>query len=114
MAPEKLIIDPLAVPVLLGMAGRVKGLVITKGIAMLGTSAFTLAFSVGVFYEQMSDMQGRFAVLEKHVEMMQHNMTEIQRSQAIMNNNMVHMTSDIEDLTAQASEIFAHKRKIRK
>ena len=110
MSPEKLIIDPMAAPVMMGMVVKIKDFVAVKAI----TVAITIAFSVGIFYSQTNAMIDRVDKFTARLEKVEQAMISLQRSQDIASNDVAHMRSDIDKLTAQFSEIIAYKAKIRR
>lgn len=114
MSPEKLLNDPNAIPFVVAMAAKGKNFIITKGLAAFGFSALTFAFSTGIFYGKMDEMHIQYKSLKQDMSNMQSIMNEMQRTQAVLNNNMVHVVEDIEGLTAQVGQLMSRQAKIRR
>ena len=110
MSPEKLIIDPVAAPFMMGMVVKIKDFVAVKALSI----AVTIAFSVGIFYSQTNAMIDRVDKFTARLEKVEQAMIYLQRSQDIASNNVAHMRSDIDKLTAQVGEMMSFKAKIRR
>lgn len=110
MSPEKMIIDPVAAPFLMGMVVKIKDWAAVKAL----TAAVVMAFSVGIFYSQTNAMIDRVDKFTTRLEKLETAMIFFQRSQDITSNNVAHIKNDIDKLTAQVGEMIAYKVKIRK
>ncbi len=112
MSPEKLIpsIDPQAAPFLFGMVVKIKDFVALKAL----TITVTFAFGVGIFYAQTNAMMAKQDEYIAKVDRLTDVVIMLQRSQAITNNNVGHIRSDIDKLTAQVSQMMAYKAKVRR
>lgn len=110
MSPEKLIIDPMAAPFMMGMVIKIKDFVAVKAL----TAAVVMAFPVGIFYSQTNTMIERVDKFTARLEKVENAMIFLQRSQDITSNNVGHIRSDIDKLTAQVGEIISYSAKIRK
>ena len=110
MSPEKIIIDPIVAPFMMGMVVKIKDFVAVKALSI----AVTIAFSVGIFYSQTNAMIDRVDKFTVRLEKVELAMIYLQRSQDIASNNVAHMRSDIDKLTAQFGEVIAYKAKLRR
>ena len=110
MSPEKMIIDPIAAPLMMGMVVKIKDFVAVKAI----TVTVTIAFSVGIFYSQTNAMIDKVDKFIVRLEKVEQAMITLQRSQDIASNNVAHMRSDIDKLTAQMDTMQTNIAKIRR
>jgi hypothetical protein len=114
MSPEKILNDPSAFPFIMAMAVKGKNFVVTKGLAAFGASAFTFAFSIGVFYGEMKQIKDDMKLMQASMVTMQSSVNNIQTAQIVTNNNMIHIVNDIEKITAQVGELMSYKAKLRR
>ena len=110
MSPEKMIIDPIAAPLMMGMVVKIKDFVAVKAI----TVTVTIAFSVGIFYSQTNAMIDKVDKFIVRLEKVEQAMIFLQRSQDITSNNVAHIRNDIDKLTVQFGEMIAYKAKLRR
>ena len=110
MSPEKMIIDPVAAPFLVGLVVKIKDFVAVKAL----TAAVVMAFSVGIFYSQTNAMIDKVDKFTARLAIIEKAMRSLQRSQDITGNNVAHLRSDIDKLTAQVGETISFKTKIRR
>ena len=110
MSPEKIIIDPIAAPFMMGMVVKIKDFVAVKAI----TVTITIAFSIGIFYSQTNAMIDKVDKFIVRLEKVEQAMITLQRSQDIASNNVAHMRSDIDKLTAQMDTMQTNIAKIRR
>ena len=110
MSPEKMIVDPIAAPFMMGMVVKIKDFVAMKAL----TAAVVLAFSVGIFYSQTNAMISKVDKFIVRLEKVENRMTSMQLSQTISSNNIAHIVNDLNKLTAQVGEILSSKTKIRR
>ncbi len=112
MSPEKLIngLDPGAAPFLFGMVVKIKDFVAVKAI----TFAVAIAFSTGIFYSQTNAMIDRVDKFTARLEKLETAMLFLQRTQDLTGNNIGHIRSDIDKLTAQVGQMMSYKAKLRK
>ena len=110
MAPDKLIVDPIAAPFVMGMVVKIKDFVAMKAL----TAAIVMAFSVGIFYSQTNAMIDKVDKFTARLEIIEQAMVLLQRSQDITGNNVAHLRNDIDKLTSQVGEVMAFKAKIRR
>ena len=118
MAPDKIVRDPVAAPFLMGMAVRTKDFAALKGVAVVVTFIITTTAGVSVFYAQTSAMinEGkafRHEVTQELVKI-KREVSSIQQSLAITNNNVGHIREDINNITSKVDEIISYKVKIRR
>jgi 2C-methyl-D-erythritol 2,4-cyclodiphosphate synthase len=112
MSPEKLIhgLDPQAAPFLFGMVVKIKDFVAVKAL----TAAVVLAFSVGIFYNQTNAMIDKVDKFIVRLEKLESAMIIFQRTQYIASNNIGHIRSDIDKLTAQMGQMHSNIAKLRR
>ncbi len=110
MSPEKLLSDPIAAPFMMGMVVKIKDFVALKAL----TITVTIAFSVGVFYTQTNAMIDRVDKFTARLEKMEKAMISMRLSQTISGNNITHIVSDINKLTAQIGQMQSSIAKIRR
>ncbi len=110
MSPEKMIIDPVAAPFLMGLVVKIKDFVAVKAL----TAAVVMAFSVGIFYSQTNTMLDKVDKFIVRLEKVEEAMVFLQRSQDITSNNVAHIRNDIDKLTARVSEMISFKAKLRR
>jgi len=109
MSPEKLLNDPHA-PLFLGMVIKLKDQVAMKAF----TVAITIAFSTGVFITQTNAMLKKQDEYIAKVEKLTEVVIMLQRSLDVTNNNVSHMSINMDKLTAQVGEMQSHMAKIRR
>ncbi|MCK5600598.1 hypothetical protein KAR91_01945 [Candidatus Pacearchaeota archaeon] len=118
MSPEKMIIDPVAAPFLMGMVVKIKDFAAIKGIAIAVTFIITTSSGMTVFYTQTSAMIHENKAFRQEVTheliSIKREIASVKQSVAITNNNVGHIRSDIDKLTAQVSEMISFKAKIRR
>lgn len=110
MSPEKIIIDPIAAPFVMGMVVKIKDFVAVKAL----TAAVVLAFSVGIFYNQTNAMIDKVDKFTARLEKIESAMIIFQRTQSITSNNIGHIRSDIDTLTAKMDTMQTNIAKIRR
>lgn len=109
MSPEKMIVDPIAAPFLMGMVVKIKDFVAMKAL----TAAVVMAFSVGIFYSQTNAMIEKVDKFTSRLEKIEEKMIFLQKTQIITINNVEHLSEDIKEVTAKVDEIISYKAKIR-
>ena len=114
MSPEKMIVDPIAAPFLMGMVVKVKDWAAVKGFVAVMSIAITTSFAVGVFYTQTNAMIARQDEYIAKVEKLTEAVIFLQRSQDITNNNVGHIRNDIDELTTQMGQMQSNIAKIRR
>ncbi|MCK5605890.1 hypothetical protein KAR91_28595 [Candidatus Pacearchaeota archaeon] len=110
MSPEKIIIDPVAAPFVMGMVVKIKDFVVLKAL----TAAVIMAFSVGIFYNQTNALIKEQAKSTVEFEALKEEVIALRRDLAITNNNVAHIRDDMDKLTARVGEIISFRAKIRK
>ncbi len=115
MSPERQFLnDPSFAPFLIGMVVKIKDWAALKGFVAIMSITITASFSVGIFYTQTSAMivkQGEYiAKVEKLTDIV----IMLQRTQDISNNNIVHIRSDMDKLTAQMGQMQSNIAKLRR
>lgn len=110
MSPEKIIIDPVAAPFLMGMVARTKGFVVTKGMTVI----ITASMAIGAAAYKLDATEKRLAGIEQTMIAMQENMNFMKTALALTNKDIRYIIIDINKLTAQVGEMISNKAKIRK
>jgi septal ring factor EnvC (AmiA/AmiB activator) len=110
MSPEKIVMDPVVAPMLMGAVVKIKDFVVMRAL----TATVVMAFSVGIFYSQTNAMLEKVDKFTSRLEKLETAMVILQRSQDIANNNVAHMRSDIDKITAQLGEMVTYRAKLRR
>jgi hypothetical protein len=110
MSPEKMIVDPIATPFLMGMMVKVKDHVAVKAF----TVTATIAFAIGIFYTQTNAMMVKQDEYTAKVDKLTEIVMLLQRSQDLSNNNIGHIRTDMDKLTAQMGQMQTNIAKIRR
>lgn len=110
MSPEKMIIDPVAAPFVMGMVVKIKDFMVLRAL----TAAVIMAFSVGIFYSQTNALIKEQAKSTVAFEALRNDVIALRRDLAITNNNVAHIRNDIDKLTAKVGEIVSFRAKIRR
>jgi peptidoglycan hydrolase CwlO-like protein len=109
MSPEKLLNDPHA-PLFLGMVVKLKDHIVMKAF----TVAITIAFATGVFITQTNAMMEKQDEYILKVEKLTEIVVLLQRSLDVTNNNVGHIITNMDKMTAQIGEMQANVAKIRR
>ena len=110
MSPEKIIVDPVAAPLIMGMVVKMRDFVAVKAL----TITATMAFAVGIFYTQTNAMMVKQDEYIAKVERLTEIVILLQRSQDITSNNVGHIRNDMDKLTAQMGRMQSNIAKIRR
>ncbi len=110
MSPEKMIVDPVVAPFMMGMVVKIKDFVAVKAL----TVAITMAFAVGVFYTQTNAMMDKQDEYTAKVDKLTEIVIMLQRSQDITANNVGHIRNDMDKLTAQLGQMQSNIAKLRR